>query len=180
MFADVFFLVIDTCTMEKSVCVESMSASWTDAPILQNISFKVDDVSLRVSSYSWNSSTILSFWFVFYGLFLLLTQNFPLLAVVGSVGAGKVNSGVIIIWNLLYTDIYMYMQSTLLQVLLSELQPSSGRVNINGRLSYTSQEPWLFSASLRDNILFGNEYDPVRYNAVIDACALKKVKSCNL
>lgn len=67
------------------------------------------------------------------------------------------------------------MQSTLFQCLLNELLPSSGNVNIKGRLSYTSQEPWLFSASLRDNILFGNEYDPARYEAVIDACALSKV-----
>ncbi|XP_064396710.1 ATP-binding cassette sub-family C member 4-like isoform X2 [Halichondria panicea] len=98
-------------------------------------------------SASWGDTPVLE------NISIKLTKASPLLTVFGSVGSGK---------------------STLLQVLLSELQPSSGRVNINGRLSYTSQEPWLFSASLRDNILFGNEYDPVRYNAVIDACALKK------
>ena len=68
-------------------------------------------------------------------------------------------------------------QSTLLQCLLSELQPTSGSVTVTGRLSYTAQEPWLFSASLRDNILFGNDYDPVRYNKVITACALDKVSA---
>ena len=50
-----------------------------------------------------------------------------------------------------------------------------GTVKVNGRLSYTSQEPWLFSASLRDNILFGNPYDPDRYQTVIEGCALIKV-----
>ena len=131
-------------------------------------------------------------------------QASPLLTVFGSVGSGKVNwskcdwelpmlclrimimqsqsfSHFLQLISLHKFIVYtIYMQSTLLQVLLSELQPSSGRVNINGRLSYTSQEPWLFSASLRDNILFGNEYDPVRYNAVIDACALKKVRSMQM
>ena len=50
-----------------------------------------------------------------------------------------------------------------------------GTVKVNGKLSYTSQEPWLFSASLRDNILFGNPYDPDRYQTVIEGCALIKV-----
>ena len=50
-----------------------------------------------------------------------------------------------------------------------------GTVNVTGRLSYTSQEPWLFSASLRDNVLFGNPFDPERYKTVIEACALIKV-----
>lgn len=35
-----------------------------------------------------------------------------------------------------------------------------------------SQEPWIQHASVRDNILFGNAYDPLFYQAVIEACAL--------
>uniref|UniRef100_A0A3Q3X7J8 Uncharacterized protein n=1 Tax=Mola mola TaxID=94237 RepID=A0A3Q3X7J8_MOLML len=35
-----------------------------------------------------------------------------------------------------------------------------------------SQEPWIQHASVRDNILFGKDYDPAFYQAVIEACAL--------
>lgn len=35
-----------------------------------------------------------------------------------------------------------------------------------------SQEPWIQHASVRDNILFGKPYDPLFYQAVIEACAL--------
>lgn len=35
-----------------------------------------------------------------------------------------------------------------------------------------SQEPWIQHASVRDNILFGKDYDPTFYQAVIEACAL--------
>ncbi|GAA6061216.1 hypothetical protein JCM10212_001537 [Sporobolomyces blumeae] len=34
------------------------------------------------------------------------------------------------------------------------------------------QQPWLLSASIRDNILFGSKMNRKRYNAVLDACAL--------
>ena len=42
-------------------------------------------------------------------------------------------------------------------------------------MAYASQEAWVFSATLRDNILFGLPYDPKKYDAVIEACALTKV-----
>lgn len=35
-----------------------------------------------------------------------------------------------------------------------------------------AQEPWIQHATVRDNILFGKDYDAVFYQAVIEACAL--------
>ncbi|CAH0551541.1 unnamed protein product [Brassicogethes aeneus] len=75
-----------------------------------------------------------------------------LLAVIGPVGSGK---------------------SSLLNVVLKELPIKEGKMEILGKISFSSQEPWLFSASVRDNILFGNEYDEDRYERVIDVCALR-------
>ena len=43
-----------------------------------------------------------------------------------------------------------------------------------GVVSYASQTPWLLNMTLRDNILFGNVFDKLRYDRVIDACGLKR------
>ncbi|KAF9793965.1 hypothetical protein SFRURICE_015617 [Spodoptera frugiperda] len=64
-------------------------------------------------------------------------------------------------------------KSSLLQLILGELMPKSGTVNLGGaKVSYASQEPWLFVATVRENILFGLPYDRIRYKKVVRACAL--------
>ena len=83
-----------------------------------------------------------------------LLQENPLLAVVGPVGVGK---------------------SSLLQCLLGELKPLEGGVKVMGKVSYASQDAWVFSATLRENILFGQPYEPAWYDTVIEACGLDKV-----
>ncbi|KAF4443547.1 hypothetical protein F53441_11402 [Fusarium austroafricanum] len=45
---------------------------------------------------------------------------------------------------------------------------------IPGSIAYVGQTPWLESASLRDNILFGLPYIEERYSQVVEVCALKK------
>ncbi|XP_049821979.1 ATP-binding cassette subfamily C member 4 isoform X2 [Aethina tumida] len=76
-----------------------------------------------------------------------------LCAVVGPVGSGK---------------------SSLFQIILGELKPFTGRVRLNYNISYCSQESWLFSSSIRNNILFGQDYDPKKYKNVIKMCSLDK------
>ncbi|KAM5288773.1 ATP-binding cassette sub-family C member 4 isoform 1-T1 [Ctenodactylus gundi] len=76
-----------------------------------------------------------------------------LLAVVGPVGAGK---------------------SSLLSAVLGELPPTQGLVTVHGKVAYVSQQPWVFSGTVRSNILFGRKYEKERYEKVIKACALKK------
>lgn len=66
-------------------------------------------------------------------------------------------------------------QSSLLQCLLGELKALRGSVEVEGRISYASQTPWVFSGTVKENILFGSELDDDRYTKVIEACGLKQV-----
>ena len=77
-----------------------------------------------------------------------------LVAVVGRVGAGK---------------------SSLLSVLLNELvgTEQNPEINIRGNLSYVPQQAWMQNNTLKNNILFGKEFDKEFYEKVLDACALK-------
>ena len=66
-------------------------------------------------------------------------------------------------------------QSSLLRALLGELPPSQGQASVHGRIVYVSQQPWVFSGTVRSNILFGKKYEEDRYEEVIKACALGEV-----
>ena len=61
-----------------------------------------------------------------------------------------------------------------MQAILRELPPSAGEVIVHGKMAYTSQEPWVFGSTVRENILFGKEYDPEWFKKVVEACALKR------
>ena len=41
-------------------------------------------------------------------------------------------------------------------------------------MSYVQQTPWILNQTVRDNILFGQEFDQSKYNATIEACQLLK------
>lgn len=52
-------------------------------------------------------------------------------------------------------------------MLLGELPIQCGTSTINGSLSYSSQDSWLFTGTVRANILFDEPYDRKRYNEVM-------------
>nr|CAD7203972.1 unnamed protein product [Timema douglasi] len=83
----------------------------------------------------------------------LNVQPGQLCVVIGPVGAGK---------------------SSLLQAILKELPLYKGTITASSEVSYASQEPWLFVGTVRQNILFGQPYNPKRYNEVVKVCALKR------
>ena len=43
---------------------------------------------------------------------------------------------------------------------------------MKGNLAFASQTPFILNSTVRDNILFGNEYDKELYDSVIEACNL--------
>ena len=75
-----------------------------------------------------------------------------LIAVIGRVGDGK---------------------SSLLGAMLGEMTRSEGSVMLRGDVAYFGQTSWILSATVKDNIVFGHRFDPVFYDQVLDACALR-------
>jgi ATP-binding cassette subfamily C (CFTR/MRP) protein 4 len=63
-------------------------------------------------------------------------------------------------------------KSVLMQILLQEYQIDRESVTITSRISYASEQPWLFPSTIKQNILFGAKYDKERYLAVLQVCAL--------
>jgi ABC-type multidrug transport system fused ATPase/permease subunit len=75
-----------------------------------------------------------------------------LVAVVGSVGSGK---------------------SSLLASALGEMHQGQGRVELRGKVGYCSQQPWLMSGTLKENILYGSPFDKNRYEQALRASCLE-------
>ncbi|KAJ2824183.1 hypothetical protein IWW50_003448 [Coemansia erecta] len=50
----------------------------------------------------------------------------------------------------------------------------NGTVQVHGSIAYVPQQAWIMNATLRDNILFGSQFDQGFYDRVIDACALRQ------
>ncbi|XP_047551477.1 cystic fibrosis transmembrane conductance regulator isoform X2 [Lutra lutra] len=76
-----------------------------------------------------------------------------LLAVAGSTGAGK---------------------TSLLMMIMGELEPSEGKIKHSGRISFCSQFSWIMPGTIKENIIFGVSYDEYRYRSVIKACQLEE------
>ncbi|KAF9107853.1 hypothetical protein BGX29_004457 [Mortierella sp. GBA35] len=69
-----------------------------------------------------------------------------LTAVVGRVGQGK---------------------TSLLSAMIGDMYKRQGSVRIRGRVTYAAQQAWIMNATLKDNIIFGLEFDQKKYDHVI-------------
>ncbi|KAJ0017775.1 hypothetical protein Pint_11106 [Pistacia integerrima] len=76
-----------------------------------------------------------------------------LVAIVGGTGEGK---------------------TSLISAMLGELPPlADANVVMRGTVAYVPQVSWIFNATLRENILFGSEFDSPKYWKAIDVTALE-------
>ncbi|KAJ2660729.1 Multidrug resistance-associated protein 1 [Coemansia sp. RSA 1200] len=74
-----------------------------------------------------------------------------LVAVVGKTGSGK---------------------SSLLLSICGEVERTKGAGAVFGSIALMEQSPWIMNDTVRENILFGREFDEDHYNRVVEACAL--------
>ncbi|XP_024897990.1 multidrug resistance-associated protein 5 isoform X3 [Pteropus alecto] len=75
-----------------------------------------------------------------------------LVGICGSVGSGK---------------------TSLISAILGQMTLLEGSVAASGTFAYVAQQAWILNATLRDNILFGKEFDEERYNSVLNSCCLR-------
>ena len=45
-------------------------------------------------------------------------------------------------------------------------------MKLNGELAYVPQQAWIFSGTVKENVVFGETFDADRFGRVVEACAL--------
>ncbi|XP_042315891.1 multidrug resistance-associated protein 5 isoform X1 [Sceloporus undulatus] len=75
-----------------------------------------------------------------------------LVGICGSVGSGK---------------------TSLISAILGQMTLLEGSISVDGTFAYVAQQAWILNATLRDNILFGKEFEEERYNTVLNDCCLR-------
>ncbi|KAA8540550.1 hypothetical protein F0562_024531 [Nyssa sinensis] len=125
----------------------SSSSCSKDQP---DFTFKDMAVVIHDASCVWSSSNEEGLNLVLNHVTLCIPKG-SFVSVIGEVGSGK---------------------SSLLNSILGEMRLINGSVHSSGSIAYVPQVPWILSGTIRDNILFGKEYDPRRYSDVLQACAL--------
>ncbi len=104
-------------------------------------------VEISDAEFSWNGSSASSR----LSMKELTIRKGEFVGVVGQVGDGK---------------------SSLLSSLLGEMEQVGGNVRLSGSIAYLPAQAFIRNASLKDNILFGNAYEQVWYDRVVEACDL--------
>ncbi|KAJ8684209.1 hypothetical protein QAD02_020001 [Eretmocerus hayati] len=98
-----------------------------------------------------------------------------LCAITGAVGSGK--SAIL---NLILKELPLSVGTIVFQKGSNNSEdiaslPHGYHVKVpNLTISYACQEAWLFAGTVRENILFGQQFDPVRYSEVTEVCALRR------
>lgn len=86
-----------------------------------------------------------------FGTFSLNIEKGHLVGIMGPVSSGK---------------------TSLIRAILGQMDVVKGIIQVGGSIAYVPQQPWIFSATVRENILLGSQYDEGRYKAILESCCL--------
>lgn len=103
-----------------------------------------------------------------------LDLSFPIGAlsvVIGPVGSGKTTLIASLLGETQLLQGKIYMPDDHANREICPVDPTTG---LSDTIAYCAQSAWLVGASIKDNIVFGSAWNRKRYNAVVQACALKK------
>ncbi|KAM3207699.1 hypothetical protein ACQJBY_062765 [Aegilops geniculata] len=106
-------------------------------------------IEMNLCSFSWDENTSKP---TLKNINLILKGG-EKIAICGEVGSGK---------------------STLLAAVLGEVPKTEGMIQVCGKIAYISQNAWIQSGTVRDNILFGSSMDEERYHNTLMRCSLVK------
>ncbi|EEC69504.1 hypothetical protein OsI_38732 [Oryza sativa Indica Group] len=103
-------------------------------------------IAIKSGCFSWDSSEN-------YNLrnINLMVKSGTKVAICGEVGSGK---------------------SSLLAAILGEVPRTDGVIQVSGKIAYVSQNAWIQTGSVKDNILFGSTMDKPRYEETLKFCSL--------
>ncbi len=59
--------------------------------------------------------------------------------------------------------------------ILNEMHVVHGTKSVNGTISYVPQDAWVLSATFRENIVMGGDFDAERYRQAVESSALVQV-----
>ena len=138
-----------TQTVASTFSFKTFKDPATTGSFTANAMFEEPSVLISEASCSWNQQLVSN---TLSGITLNVRSG-NLLAITGAVGSGK---------------------SSLLAAILGELPLHRGEISYHGKLAYVPQIPWVFSGTIRENILFGLPFNEERFQQVVHICELTK------
>ena len=145
----------DECLKKGELLIENGSFFWET-----EFSYKLNQEAIKKSSSQKKQKTYLKKeeipMMYMPPIAILKNINFSakkgeFIAIIGQVGSGK---------------------SSFAHALLGEMIKMEGKVLFNGSRAYVPQSAWLMNTTLRENILFFNEYNERKYQNVLNLCEL--------
>uniref|UniRef100_A0A8C7XQX2 ATP-binding cassette sub-family C member 5 n=1 Tax=Oryzias sinensis TaxID=183150 RepID=A0A8C7XQX2_9TELE len=124
--------------------IEYFLQAFTVVAVFNSMTFALKVTPLAVRALSEGAIAVKSW------MTCVLPQG-SLVGICGGVGSGK---------------------SSLLSALLGQMTLLGGKVASSGDFAYAAQQAWILNDTLRNNILFGKEFNSKKYDAVLEACCL--------
>ncbi|ERE87631.1 cystic fibrosis transmembrane conductance regulator [Cricetulus griseus] len=149
------YKILEYNLMTTDVTMENVSAFWEEGfgELLEKVQLNNDDRKLSNDDDNPSLGHICFLENPVLKNISFKVEKGEMLAITGSTGAGK---------------------TSLLMMILGELEASEGKIKHSGRISFCSQFSWIMPGTIKENIIFGVSYDEYRYKSIVSACQLEK------